>query len=1004
MQEPNPISPMLDNFAMGGSISDHDGVACFPAMENGTDGKFIVKVVSLPASPEKLDALLISGAYSSKDAALAYFKELADGIVKEAETISSLSKMEGYLPFRDYQCIPREDGTGYEVHLLSAYRRTLAKQFSRKPLTQLEAVNLGLDLCAALALSRHAGYLYVGLKPNNIYLADDNSFKIGDLGFMPLSSLQYASLPDRYRSQYTAPEIADAFSALNATMDVYAAGLILYQVYNSGMLPFDGASAPAEAFPAPAYADYEMSGIILKACAPTPEERWASPVEMGQALVAYMQRNDVNDTPIIPSPGSESEVQTEESSPEELGTESPAQTDSDLTENLQELAEESEDVISEEDGSQVVAEELAAEEQAVEPIAEEQAEEPEVNPEAASSDEEASGLSSEIDETLPTEADLDISYNELSDEVSSMLSQADELVSHPVPEPAVAPDPIEVQIPEPDTKPEAVDIGEMDTADINEIVNSVANIEAQNDVQNNEKSANDKNTKKSGHWLRNSLIVLGSLAAIAGLMLFYRFYYLLPVEGVSLEGKEDTLIVHVKSSIDDSMLTVVCTDTYGTKLSAPVVEGKASFTDLVSDTGYTVSVEVSGFHKLTGSTSAAYSTPVQSKIVQFSAITGAENGSVILGFTVEGPDSEQWTVTYSAEGEEEKILTFPSHTVTITGLTVGKEYTFRLMPEEELFVSGEAEVKHVAKNLIYPKDVKITALDEDSLTASWSAPKDVNVDSWTVRCFNTEIYNETIVTKETSAVFEGLDPKLSYTVEVTAEGMSVAERAYISEGAIILNNVKTELTAGSDLVITWDTEEAIPENGWTLDYISDHSNQQQTVICKENKAVISPVVPGEHYKLHMKDVDGRMVMGIPGGYDVPDAEVFSCTYEGATVKAEDITFKMCRQPNRENWTRRNLKSSDYRTTFKPGQKAGFLAKIETAYGQSDDPITVLFVTRNSEGMIVNADTFTDTWKHIWMKHYAEFNVPNMPEVNGDYTMNIYFNGDSVAEVNFKIAN
>ena len=42
MSEPKLISPMLDNFAMGDPISDRDGVRCCPAMENGSDEKYIV--------------------------------------------------------------------------------------------------------------------------------------------------------------------------------------------------------------------------------------------------------------------------------------------------------------------------------------------------------------------------------------------------------------------------------------------------------------------------------------------------------------------------------------------------------------------------------------------------------------------------------------------------------------------------------------------------------------------------------------------------------------------------------------------------------------------------------------------------------------------------------------------------------------------------------------------------------------------------------------------------
>ena len=135
--------------------------------------------------------------------------------------------LEGFASYENWQSVPKENGEGYDVYLLGAYRPTLERHLSRNNLTHLGAVNLGLDLCAALAVCRRSGHLYVDLKPSNIFICDDHEYRIGDLGFIPLASLKYASLPDKYHSAYTAPEVTDAYSALNATLDIYAAGLIL---------------------------------------------------------------------------------------------------------------------------------------------------------------------------------------------------------------------------------------------------------------------------------------------------------------------------------------------------------------------------------------------------------------------------------------------------------------------------------------------------------------------------------------------------------------------------------------------------------------------------------------------------------------------------------------------------------------------------------------------------------------------------------------------------------
>ena len=221
MSEPKLISPLLDGFSMGNSISNHDGVCCCPAMKENSDDKYIVKVISVPASQVQLEALLLTGAYKDPAAATDYFKDLADDVVKEAKFLKKVAKLEGFLPYENWQIVPMEDNRlGYDVYLVTSYKHSLQKYMSKNLMTHLGAVNLGLDMCAALAICRKAGCLYADLKPSNIFISDDKEYRIGDLGFMEMGSLKYASLPSKYRSAYTAPELHDPMSTLNTTADI----------------------------------------------------------------------------------------------------------------------------------------------------------------------------------------------------------------------------------------------------------------------------------------------------------------------------------------------------------------------------------------------------------------------------------------------------------------------------------------------------------------------------------------------------------------------------------------------------------------------------------------------------------------------------------------------------------------------------------------------------------------------------------------------------------------
>ena len=112
----------------------------------------------------------------------------------------------------------QEGETGYDIYLLGQYRNTLDGVLATNEMTHLQAINLGLDLCAALSSARRLGYIFSNLKPSNIFLCNEREFRIGDLGFLSLESLEFASLPDKYRSAYTPAEISDAYASLNATM------------------------------------------------------------------------------------------------------------------------------------------------------------------------------------------------------------------------------------------------------------------------------------------------------------------------------------------------------------------------------------------------------------------------------------------------------------------------------------------------------------------------------------------------------------------------------------------------------------------------------------------------------------------------------------------------------------------------------------------------------------------------------------------------------------------
>ena len=987
MSEPKLISPMLDDFAMGTPISDHHGVRCCPAMPNGSDKRYIVKVISIPASQVQLEAFLLTGIYSNESAALEYFKTLADDVVRDVETLNKLSKLEGFLPYEKYQVEPKQGEVGYDVYLLSPYKRSLEKYFRRTPMTHLAAVNLGLDLCASLAVSRHAGYLFADMKPSNIFVSDDNEFRVGDIGFVKLDSLAYTSMPEKYISQYTAPELLDPMASLNITADVYAAGMILYQAYNGGTLPFDGTS-PEGPLEAPLYADYEMTEIILKAIDPDPALRWQDPITMGQALVSYMQRNGVNDTPIVPAAAIITDQKPEEEEPEE--------EEADDTEQILLEGFDLDALLSEEGSIEQIQQEAPV--NAIEAVDEPTEEAPEDPAEDAvenvtdEPEEDASETSKNAEDDdfinltfLDNIDDTEESYDELSSDASDILSQADDLIAY---EP---PDPFEAL---------AAGVSQGHASEETKVIPAVPVATAKEDDEDDyDDDDYEPMGKKSGKKLIAILLVLLLLAGLAfGGYVFYTDYYLQQITDMTLSGSEDTLVVSITTDLDHSLLTVICTDTYGTRQESPVVNGTATFTGLNPNTLYKVQVEVSGLRKLEGETSENYTTPAKTEIVNFSAVTGGETGSVILNFTVSGMDTDNWNVTYSTDGEEDKTVTFSGHMTTISGLTEGKTYTFTLSSDEAHYIVGTESIQHTVVAPVYAENLAITGCADNKLTVTWDAPEGAAVDSWTVRCYNDAGYDETVTAESTSVIFENVDCTKAYTVEVTAAGMSSGDRCYMTANAITISNIAVTPVDSQKLSLTWDYSVSEPSGQWFVVLTVDGSEQSQIIRTNSNSAVITPYVPGSTYSISIQLESGATVFGGSTTYQTPEAPKF----DGYLITSDKIVFKMCKRPSKNNWSYTNVPDKDYTDTYKVGTKAAFVARLRNKYNTSADMITVLYVIRDANGKLISNETTAQTWTSMWYKYYGELDIPSIPSTPGNYTIEVYFNGAWVHEQNFKV--
>jgi hypothetical protein len=120
------------------------------------------------------------------------------------------------------------------------------------------------------------------------------------------------------------------------------------------------------------------------------------------------------------------------------------------------------------------------------------------------------------------------------------------------------------------------------------------------------------------------------------------------------------------------------------------------------------------------------------------------------------------------------------------------------------------------------------------------------------------------------------------------------------------------------------------------------------------------------------------------------------------VNRSDLTFQMCKTPSVKNWTYKDVKASDFTTSFAAKKKASFLVKLNASYASDATQIEILYLVRDTNGNPVSSSLQTFKWSQMWNKYYCELDIPNMPTAPGSYTMCIYFNGGMAAEQAFTI--
>jgi tetratricopeptide (TPR) repeat protein len=161
---------------------------------------------------------------------------------------------------------------------LAAFGRRVGRLPSEK------VIDIARQLCDGLAAAHARGVLHRDLKPANVLIDNEGQVRITDFG-IAVSRADATGQTMAGTPGYMAPEQLMRGTALSERTDIYALGLVLYELL-VGQRPRDGDKMRTPARPSTLVADVhpQLERVVMQALAPDPSERPATALDMAAAL------------------------------------------------------------------------------------------------------------------------------------------------------------------------------------------------------------------------------------------------------------------------------------------------------------------------------------------------------------------------------------------------------------------------------------------------------------------------------------------------------------------------------------------------------------------------------------------------------------------------------------------------------------------------------------------------------------------------------------------------
>lgn len=278
----------------------------------GIEEHCALKVITIPSSPAELQSMRNEG--MDEASATAYYKGLVEEFVQEIALMSKLKGNANIVGYEDYAVLEHQNAVGWDIVIRMELLTSLPAYIQKRPFTVQDVIQLGMDLCDALEVCHRQHIIHRDIKPDNIFVSQSGTFKLGDFGVARTIEKTMSGLSKKGTYTYMAPEVYKG-EAYGTNVDLYSLGIVLYKLLNHNREPFlppypavigyhDKNDAlvrrlRGEPVPPPANGQGMLSQVVLKAVSFRGQDRYQLPSQLKADLQRAKTALETGDSPLL---------------------------------------------------------------------------------------------------------------------------------------------------------------------------------------------------------------------------------------------------------------------------------------------------------------------------------------------------------------------------------------------------------------------------------------------------------------------------------------------------------------------------------------------------------------------------------------------------------------------------------------------------------------------------------------------------------------------------------